>query len=185
MINNTKTLIEFYITNYIAKSDICVDMTCGNGHDSKFILDHLSPKKLYAFDIQEEAKYSTYRLLQDYNLDNFRMILDNHKYVTRHVYEKVDFAIYNLGYLPAGNKSITTNFNDVIDSLKNLLKILNIHAKVIITFYPGHESGKKEADEVIDFLTSLSQREYVITKFDFINQKNNPPFVVILESLIG
>lgn len=32
---------------------IAVDMTAGNGFDSKFILDEINPEKLYAFDIQE------------------------------------------------------------------------------------------------------------------------------------
>lgn len=181
MINNTKTLIEFYITYYIGKANICVDMTCGNGNDSKFILENLSPKKLYAFDIQEKARESTFYTLKDLNLSNFTFILDNHKHVKKYIEDKVDFAIYNLGYLPSGDKNITTLAKDVLSSLNELMTMLNKNAKIIVTFYPGHDSGKLEADIILDFFESLPQKDYVITKFDFINQKNNPPFVVMLE----
>lgn len=185
MIKNTKTLIEFLIQNYIDKDRIAIaiDMTCGNGNDSKFILDFLSPKKLYAFDVQNQAKEATYDLLtkQQVDLSKFHFILDSHEYIDKYVNEEVDLAIYNLGYLPKGDHSVTTDHLTVKKSLEKLLPKLSKNACVFITFYPGHQSGLDEAFQINEFLMSLDQKIYTIIKFDFINQMNKAPFVCMLQ----
>ena len=45
--------------------NIAVDMTAGNGNDSKFILENTKAKKVFAFDIQELAKKNTLALIGD------------------------------------------------------------------------------------------------------------------------
>ena len=128
-INNTKTLIEFFMKNYIDKIKVAVDMTVGNGFDSKNILEILQPEKLYCFDIQQEALDNSKILLAKYL--NCELILENHKNFDKYVKENIDFAIYNLGYLPKGDKYITTNAEDVEESLKKLLEKLNFKGEEI------------------------------------------------------
>lgn len=181
VINNTKNLIEFFMSNYIKDVKIAVDMTVGNGFDSKNILEILKPKKLYCFDIQQEALDNSKKLLEQYS--NFELILENHKNFDKFVKENIDFAIYNLGYLPKGDKFITTNAIDVEESLKKLLEKLNSKGTIFITFYIGHLSGQMESLELSKYLESLSQKEYTILKFTFENQKNNPPYVVMIQKI--
>lgn len=181
MVNNTKDLIKFLLKNYVEKVEIAVDMTVGNGNDSKAILETLNPKKLYCFDIQEVAIENSKKLIG--NIENVKYILDSHCNLDRYVEEKIDFAIYNLGYLPNGDKSITTISKDVIESLEKLLENLNDKGKIILTFYPGHESGKIESEEISDFLSKLSQKIFSIIKFEFINQQNNPPYVIMISKI--
>ena len=170
-INNTKTLIEFFMKNYIDKIKVAVDMTVGNGFDSKNILEILQPEKLYCFDIQQEALDNSKILLEKYL--NCELILENHK----------NFAIYNLGYLPKGDKNITTNAEDVEESLKKLLGKLNSKGIIFITFYIGYSAGQIESLEVSKFIQKLNQKEYTILKFTFENQKNNPPYVVMIQKI--
>lgn len=181
MIKNTKTLIDFLIKNYIKDISIAVDMTCGNGIDSKNILDNFNVKKLYCFDIQKQAIENTKNLLKNYS--NYEIILESHANFEKYVKENIDFAIYNLGYLPKGDKKITTNFISVTKSLIKLLKKLNKNGIIFLTFYPGHSSGKLESIEILNFLKTLNQKEYIVTEFNFKNQKNNPPFVVMIQKL--
>lgn len=181
MITNTKTLISFLIKNYIKDISIAVDMTCGNGNDAKNILDNFSVKKLYCFDIQKEAIENTQNLLKEYF--NYELILDSHVNFLKYIKENIDFAIYNLGYLPKGDKKITTNYVDVKESLIKLLDKLNEKGAIFITFYPGHFSGKLESVEILNFLKNLNQKKYSIIEFNFINQKNDPPFVVMIQKL--
>ena len=110
VINSTKNLIEFFMHNYVKDVKIAVDMTVGNGFDSKNILEILKPEKLYCFDIQQEALDNSKKLLKQYS--NFELILENHKNFDKFVKENIDFAMYNLGYLPKGDKNITTNAED-------------------------------------------------------------------------
>lgn len=180
-INNIKALIEFFMKNYIDKIKVAVDMTVGNGFDSKNILEILQPEKLYCFDIQQEALDNSKILLEKYL--NCELILENHKNFDKFVKENIDFAIYNLGYLPKGDKNITTNAEDVEESLKKLLGKLNSKGIIFITFYIGHSAGQIESLEVSKFIQKLNQKEYTILKFTFENQKNNPPYVVMIQKI--
>lgn len=181
MVNNTKDLIKFLLENYIKKVEVAVDMTLGNGKDAKNILEITEPKKLYCFDIQKIAIENSKKLIGDF--ENIKFILDSHTNLDKYISDKIDLAVYNLGYLPTGDKFITTLSEDVILSLKKLLDMLNDEGKIILTFYPGHESGKKESEEVSIYLSTISQKYFSIIKFDFINQKNNPPFVIMISKI--
>lgn len=181
MIKNTKSLIRFYLDNLNIKDSICLDMTCGNGHDSKYILENLTPKKLIAFDIQNLAKENTLALLSDINTDNFKFILDSHSNFDLYINEPINLVIYNLGYLPGGDKSITTKPEDVILSIEKLKSYLTPEGLILITLYPGHEPGKKEIEVIEEYLTKLNQKEFSVLSQKFLNQKNNPPYVIMVE----
>ena len=156
-------------------------MTAGNGNDSKFILDKKNPKILYAFDIQKLSQERCQKLIGQ--RENFKFILDDHKNIEKYIKEKIDLFIYNLGFLPRGNKSITTNYKSVIKSLESALSLLNKNGLILITFYPGHEAGKDEAFYVGNFLKNLDQKKFQLIKYDFYNQINNPPFLISIRKL--
>ncbi len=177
---NTKSLVQFILKNFHSQVNIAVDMTAGNGHDSKFIMEIFNPEKLYAFDIQEQAKENTISLLEEAGF-SVNFVLDSHANIKKHVSEKIDLAIYNLGYLPSGDHSITTEHDTVRKSLEDLLDLLNDKGLVLITFYPGHDEGKKEALELNKYLESLDQKTFTVVKFNFINQINNPPFTIMIQ----
>lgn len=183
VLNNTKSIFKSYMNDWLKKEMIAVDMTVGNGYDSEFLLHH-NIQKLYGFDIQKEAVENTKRRLREAGFSNFELFLSNHKDIDGFIQEKADLFVYNLGYLPKGDKSISTNGEDVIESLKKALKLLKINGMIWITFYPGHEEGKKEAEQIMNFLTELEQKEYHVLKMDYINQINNPPFMIALEKRI-
>ena len=70
-------IIEFahyLLKEKITSSDICLDMTLGNGNDTLFLLKYA--KFVYAFDIQKEALENSYKKLLKYN--NYKLILDSH-----------------------------------------------------------------------------------------------------------
>lgn len=183
MIKNTKTLIDFFLDNYIKDVNYAVDMTCGNGKDSLTIIQKYHPIKLYAFDIQKQAEDNT-RILFEKNKINtnaFKFILDSHANIDKYVNFPIDLAIYNLGYLPKGDHNLTTNYIEVKESLEKLLPKLSEKGHIIISFYPGHPQGKLEATLLTEYLSKLDQTAYNILRFDFINQRNNPPFCVLIE----
>lgn len=157
---------------------LAVDMTAGNGFDSKFILDQLKPKRLIAFDIQKEAEKSTKKLLSKY--ENFEFILDSHGNIDKYINEKIDLVVYNLGYLPKGDKTITTQWESTITSLEKSMDLLSAKGKIILTIYPGHPAGKKEAEELNKFLSSVDSKEFTVLELSYKNKANNPPYVCVL-----
>ncbi|MFO3717961.1 class I SAM-dependent methyltransferase [Anaerococcus sp. ENR1011] len=158
--------------------NMAVDMTAGNGHDSKFILDKLEPKKLFAFDIQQMAQESTKNLLAD--KENFTFILDSHANIDKYIKQKVDLVIFNLGYLPKGDKNITTTWKSTITAIKKSLELLSPRGKIFITVYPGHPAGKIESEKINEFLEDLDYKKYTVLKMNFVNKINNPPYVIVV-----
>ncbi len=165
------------LEDIITKDDICVDMTLGNGNDT-FFLAKLS-KKVYAFDIQEQAIINSKIKNKDY--DNIVYILDSHENILSYVNEEVKAVMFNLGYLPNGDKSITTSSSTTLKALEASLKVLKKNGRVVICLYPGHSEGLKEANELEKYLKTLDQHKYDVLKYQFINQINNPPFLMVLE----
>lgn len=183
MIDNTKNLLKFMLKNYFSDISYAVDMTCGNGYDAKNILTMTNVEKLYAFDIQDQARKSTFKLLKnlDIDLNRFEFILDGHENILDYIEEKIDLAVYNLGYLPRAYHKITTQYKKVIKSFRGLLSLLSKGGVVFITFYPGHKEGLEESIKIPEFLKTLDQKEFTVLKFDFINQKNTPPFCIMVQ----
>ncbi len=177
---NTNSLFQSFMQSWLTKDMISVDMTVGNGNDSEFLLKH-NIKYLYGFDIQKTAILITEKRLKDQGIYNFSLYQDNHKFLKNYIKEEIDLFVYNLGYLPKGDKKITTNGSDVIESLKNALQLLKRGGMVWITFYPGHSAGLKESIIILEFLENLDQKDFYILKMDYINQINSSPFIVALE----
>lgn len=175
--NNTKTLVESFMKNKIPNSKICVDMTFGNGNDSYTMLSINENIEVYGFDIQQSCINNARKI------DNLQVINDSHLHFDNYINDKIDFAVFNLGYLPGGDKNITTDYDTVIKTLKKLLKVMNIEGQIVITFYPGHKPGHEESINIIKFLQKLNQKEFNVIRYDFINQINNPPFVCLIERI--
>lgn len=156
-----------------------IDMTCGRGNDTLFLSTLF--KKVYSFDVQEEAINSSRELTKD--KQNIDYILDNHKNVDKYVKDKVGLVIYNLGYLPKGDKNITTCAFDVIESLEKVTNLLESKGVIIITVYPGHPAGALESVEIDKYLRKYNQKMFEVLKYEFINQINNPPYLYVIEKL--
>lgn len=171
------------IKQKIDKKSIVVDATCGNGHDTLFLANTCS-KKVYAFDIQEVAIKKTKLLLQEQGVDSkCDLILDSHSNIDKYIDEKVSCVMFNLGYLPGENHTITTLAKTTLVALKKCIKILKLNGIISIAIYWGHSEGKKEKEIVVNFLESLNQKYFEVLQYRFINQKNNAPFLVIIEKI--
>ena len=165
----------------IDKNSIVVDATCGNGNDTLF-LTQSAAKKVYAFDIQQQAIDSTLKLLQTNNcLEKCEVILDSHSTFDNYISEPIKAVVFNLGYLPNADHSITTLADTTLLAIDKFLTNLEINGRIVIVVYWGHENGKIEKEALLNHLTKLDQKEVEVLSYQFINQKNNAPFVLALE----
>lgn len=169
---------------------ICVDATAGNGHDTLFLAKRVGNSgHVYAFDIQEQALLNTKNRLIAANVyDQVTLIHDGHEkvkdYVAKQHYGNVTGAIFNLGYLPGGDKNVVTTPKTTIEAINSLLDILAVGGIIVLVIYHGHDEGKKEKDEILQFASSLPQEKAHVLKYEFINQRNNPPFIVAIEKRV-
>lgn len=184
-LNNVLELINIRINEVVKSDSIVLDATLGNGNDTYKLLNILdSNGKLYGFDIQKEALNNTRQKIEKIkNLasKDYRLILDSHENLDRYINYKLDYVIYNLGYLPGGDKSITTLAESTIKSVKKSMDLLNNNGLINIVVYHGHAQGKDEKRSIEAFLKEINQDKYHILKHEFINQKNNPPILYEIE----
>lgn len=161
ILNKARTLME----NNLKEKDIVIDATIGNGKDSFFLLNITKNGFLFGFDIQENAIKNTDNLLKN-TYQNYKLFCQSHENMYEALKEyagKISLIIFNLGFLPKGNKNITTNYKSTIKAIENGLKLLNNKGHIVITIYPGHDEGKKESAKIKEFLESkdnLLWKEY-------------------------
>lgn len=175
----TKTLIQQHTTN----NSIVIDATCGNGNDTLFLAQEVPDGKVYAFDIQDAAINNTKAKTVAYK--NISVVKDSHANVKTHIpsehHGHIDAAIFNLGYLPKGDKSIVTQANSTIVAIENIFDLLAPEGIIILVIYHGHEEGKVERDAILTFLQQFDQNKAHVLQYQFINQQNNPPFICAIE----
>ena len=169
----------------INEGDIAVDATAGNGHDTLFLAQLVGDDGfVYAFDVQKQAVDATLHRLLDNALEHRALVLkDGHENVEKYVNKPVAGAIFNLGYLPGSDHEVITRPNTTIQALESLLKLLKVGGIIVLVIYHGHEGGKEERDEVIRFVSELPQKYIHVLRYEFLNQKNDPPFVIALEKV--
>jgi hypothetical protein len=183
IIINALSSSKEFIDKKIKHNSIVIDATVGNGYDTCYLRSKLGDDGfLYGFDIQKDAIDNTRRRLLENNLFfNVELILDSHTEFKKYISKSVDIIVYNLGYLPKGNKSITTLHRTSLISVKEGMSLLNKEGIILLTVYPGHDEGEKEYNEISLFLKTVNQKEFEIMKIDFYNQVNNSPILFVIE----
>ena len=147
----------------VEMGDIVIDATCGNGFDSVKLAElALSPSSgtLVCLDIQNQALINTRESILKFNpllIDRIHIINRNHRTFPEFInYNTVKLIVYNLGYLPGGDKNITTHLKDSIESIKNSLNLLKPLGMLSVTCYRFHgEAAVVESKEIETFLSYL------------------------------
>ncbi|WP_158736517.1 class I SAM-dependent methyltransferase [Alteribacillus sp. YIM 98480] len=171
----------------LKEGEIAIDATAGNGMDTLYLAKKVGTSgKVYSFDIQQAAIEKTNIRLKDHQLDNrVSLILDSHVNAASYLADEEHFllkaAVFNLGYLPSGDKTITTKGDTTVQAVSNLLQIMPSRSIIILVIYHGHEEGKKEKQTIETFVKQLNQTSVNVLRYEFINQINNPPFIIAIE----
>nr|WP_143009189.1 class I SAM-dependent methyltransferase [Alkalibacterium thalassium] len=169
----------------VEDGDIVIDATVGNGNDTLLLADIVGPEgTVIGFDIQRDAISATQNRLNEADLNQrVQLIEAGHELVDSFSIKdsSIAAAVYNLGYLPKGDKSIITSPDTTIESLSKVLPLLKPGGLILIMVYYGHEGGAEEKEAVLSFAQSLPQKSYDVLQYAFINQKNSPPFLLAIE----
>jgi predicted methyltransferase len=164
-----------------------VDATAGNGHDTVFLADLVGEGgQVYAFDIQETALRTTRdRLEKEGFQDRTTLIHDSHSHMATHVpivvHGQVQAVLFNLGYLPRGDKSLTTQPETTLAGLEVGLDLLAPGGIISLVLYVGHPGGQDEAEAVIRWSQALDPRQYHTFRYELINHPTHPPFLILIE----
>lgn len=169
----------------IISGDTVIDATAGNGNDTVLLAQLVGPYgKVVAFDIQEEAiKNTKDKLLLTGQNAQVDLVQDGHENLDKYLKsdEVISAVTFNLGYLPKGDKNITTKPETTIEAIKKSLEILRKQGIVSIMVYSGHDGGLEEKNIIDEFVVELPQEEYNVLTYKFVNQVNHPPYLYLIQ----
>jgi len=176
-------IFKMLITPFLHDGMTAVDCTVGNGHDTLFLAEQAGQGgKVYGFDVQASAIEATQKKINEHvGIAPVELFLKGHENLKACVDEPVDLVVYNLGYLPRHDKSITTMTDTTLESVKQAMEIIKPGGVVSVIAYPGHDEGANELAGLSKFLREIDQTEFDVLKSEFINQKNRPPILFLIE----
>jgi len=160
--------------NHLLPDSHVIDATCGNGHDTLFLAKCVPDGFVYAIDIQEDAIAQTKKRVIDYKNSSF--FKQSHENFPK-IESPIDLIVYNLGYLPGSDKSLTTLYESTKKSLQKALNLLSKRGVISIMLYPGHLEGFREKNFLLDFAGSLIN--YTTTHYQWPQKEKKPSLLVI------
>lgn len=168
--------------------DTAIDMTLGNGNDSLFLAKCVGEKgKIYGFDIQDDALHNAKFKIMESGIsgENITLTCSCHShwgsFVLPEDLEKVGAVLFNLGYLPGGDKTICTHENTTLLALGSLLEKLKTKAIIVLVCYPGHPQGAYESEAVLAFCKTISRKRGKVLRYELLNCEKPAPFVLAIE----
>lgn len=174
------------LTDQVRAGDLAIDATAGNGHDTAFLAAKVGASgRVIAIDIQEDALAATRARLEAAGLaDRVELIQSDHAEhlkAWRNSHAGSAAAIlFNLGYLPGGDKSIKTRAEGTAPALEAAHELLRPGGLLSVTAYRGHPGGPEEASVVETWMQERVQ------KGDRVEQhsptaSNHPPILWLLK----
>ena len=166
---------------YLSEGQTAIDATAGNGCDTLYLARKVGRQgKVYAFDIQAQALEKTKKLLQQADcLEQVRLIRDSHEKIDFYVKEPAHVIVYNLGYLPGGDKTVITSPDSTLNSLKKALDLLAPGGLISIIAYPAHPGGAEELSGVEEYLMNLSCPPWHAFTYRRLNGARSAPCLLV------
>ena len=174
-------LQKHFILTHLKEGDVAVDFTMGNGHDTEFLSKTVGKSgHVYAFDVQNQAIESTSAHLKYCGCpENYTLILDSHHNVKKYVDTPIKAGMFNLGYLPGSDKTVTTMRETTLPAIEAAISLMDKDAIILVAVYPGHAEGEAEGKLVNEYLSSLSRHKVCCTQIKIVNSPTSPFFFII------
>lgn len=171
-------LAHSYWQNHVQEDAWAIDATCGNGYDTHFLAKIC--EGVISIDVQEKALESARQGAQK----NISFFCQSHEDFPPLAYEKpISLIVYNLGYLPGGDKGLTTFTSSTLKSLERAMEILLPGGLISITCYPGHPEGACEEKALISLAEGLEAKSWNVCHHRWLN-RNKAPSLLLLQKVL-
>ena len=166
---------------HLKEGGTAVDFTMGNGHDTLWLTRQVGESgHVYAFDIQQQALDSTAAFLEKEGAPkNYTLIHDSHANVLQYVKEPICAGMFNLGYLPGGDKSVTTLRPSTMAAVEGAIELVDHGGGILIAVYPGHAEGTLEGEMLQTYFEGISRFKLCISCFKIVNSPASPFFYLL------
>ncbi len=139
----------------VQPSDLLLDATAGNGHDTLFLANLVGPGgHVFAIDLQAEAIARTQARLEAVGLsDRVTLACGDHGQLRQilpvELHRRFKAVVFNLGYLPGGDHTTTTGPSTTLKALNDALHFLAPEGALSVLAYRGHPGGPEEYAQVL------------------------------------
>lgn len=172
------TMHKYFLQAHLHPGSHACDFTMGNGHDTLWLANAVgNTGHVDAFDIQPEAvAHTKARLAAADVLDRCRLICDSHARVCDYVKEPFDAGVFNLGWLPGSDKTITTCRESTLPAVQNALSLVAPGGILLVAVYPGHSEGAAEGEALLSYFSAISRFSFSISRLQIVNAPDAPYF---------
>lgn len=176
------SLSHLIIRQFVHRGDRVIDATCGNGHDTLLLAELVGTSgRVWAFDIQQKAIDETTARLTDAGFQCAELIHDSHETIAGYCSGPIHAAIFNLGYLPGGDREVITRPESTLAGLEQSLELLAAKGIVAITIYPGHEGGNLEQAAVEERMAHLPPNDFHVWRMGQMNAPGTAPYFMLIQ----
>ncbi|ABM62434.1 tRNA (mnm(5)s(2)U34)-methyltransferase [Halorhodospira halophila] len=148
-----------HVARVLGRNGRAIDATAGNGHDARFLAEQTGPGgSVLVVDLQWGALHNTRtRLEAAGNLTPCYLVQANHRHLATLTpadwHGSVDTVTFNLGYLPGGDRAVTTQPEHTEAALDAARRLLRPGGLLSVVAYRGHPGGAAEARCVARWMT--------------------------------
>ena len=172
-----------HITEVLLPGDIAIDATLGNGHDAIFLMNQIGATgQVFGFDIQQAAIDAT-QANNDYT-SGLTLIHASHALMTENIpiqhHGNVKAIMFNLGYLPGGDKSIITQTDSTLCAINAATALLATDGIMTIMAYPGHVGGDSETLQIEGWCEQLNKAYFSYQiRYNTVTSANAPRLFIL------
>lgn len=185
LINTAHDLIR----DILHPGDIAIDATVGNGHDTLFLAEQVTPSgHVYGFDIQQAAIDSALDKFRQAHIPECLTLIhashaDMSEKIPAALHGKIKAIMFNLGYLPGGDKSVITQTDSTLTALTVAARILAVNGIITLLAYPGHPGGDMETDQVKNWCEQLDTEQFEVSTIYSTEHKDTAPRLFVIRKL--
>jgi len=183
VLSSARYIAAWWLRGVVRPGDRVVDATMGNGHDTCLLADLVGESgHVTAFDIQEKALDNTRSKLSASGfLPRVTLCLAGHERMAEYVGGGIRAVVFNLGWLPGSDKSVTTRWDTTWPAVRTALDLILPLGVCVICIYPGHASGEEEKNRLLDTLSRLPPQAYSVLRHQFLNAGVGAPECVVIQ----
>lgn len=185
-----KTALRFAqqcISDVLQEGDSAIDATVGNGHDTLFLANIVGKVgHVYGFDIQAQAIVATRARVDEAGCrESVTLFEAGHEQAQKLLPDvlrgHIRAVMFNLGYLPRGDKSLVTRPETTLQAIEQFISFVTPGGRITLVIYEGHPGGQAEGEAVNAFVEGLDQNDVQVVAYHMMNQKNTPPRLIVIE----
>lgn len=176
------------VADVVRSSEVVIDATAGNGHDTLILARLVGPSgTIYAFDLQAEAIEQTRQRLEGWQ-GQLHLLQADHAELEVHLnsahHERIAAVMFNLGYLPGGDKQFVTRTDSTLAAMRASLEQLRPGGILTVVAYPGHAEGAIETEAVVKMLMGLDASQFLFEEIGSGSDRPDAPRLFVVRKSV-